>query len=197
MQPLNLLLLELIGGDDQRAEAAALALGEHGEQALSIIGPLLHSASPDLRWWAVRALAELPSGVAAPRLAQSLADTDLEVRRCAALGLSRCLDSQAVPALADALRSPDSLLARLAGNALSAARGSAAAPVAAEVLLRLLDDPSQRVRLEAVRALALLGETSTIPRLFAALDEDSALLEYWANEGLERMGVGMAFFSPQ
>jgi hypothetical protein len=28
------------------------------------------------------------------------------------------------------------------------------------------------------------------------LDSDSAVLEHWASEGLEKMGVGMSFFSP-
>jgi hypothetical protein len=33
--------------------------------------------------------------------------------------------------------------------------------------------------------------------MFAALNEDSALIEYWANEGLDRMGVGMKLFAPE
>jgi HEAT repeat protein len=51
-------------------------------------------------------------------------------------------------------------------------------------------------RIQAARALALIGDTRAIPELFNALDGDSALLEYWAGEGLEKMGVGMVFFTP-
>jgi len=32
--------------------------------------------------------------------------------------------------------------------------------------------------------------------LMKALEEDSALMEFWAQEGLERLGVGMLFFKP-
>ena len=70
--------------------------------------------------------------------------------------------------------------------------GAAAVPA----LLDLLETGLQAVRLETARTLAMIGDTRAIPALFNALDEDSALMEYWANEGLERMGVGMAFFKP-
>ena len=53
---------------------------------------------------------------------------------------------------------------------------------------------TQSARLEPAPALALIGDPSAIPALFAALDEGSALLEHWASQGLERMGVGMKFF---
>jgi HEAT repeat protein len=52
-------------------------------------------------------------------------------------------------------------------------------------------------RLEAVRALAKIGDERAIPALFDALDNDSALIEYWASEGLEKMGVGMVFYKPE
>jgi len=60
----------------------------------------------------------------------------------------------------------------------------------------VLNSSPQAARLEAARALALIADQRAIPSLFQALDGESALLEYWANEGLERMGVGMAFFIP-
>ncbi len=181
---------DLTSGDDARAEAAAVALGSR-EDGLAILGPLLASADPDQRWWAVRALAELPAAQAAPHLAAALQDPDPAVRHCAALGLSRRPHAAAVPALVEAMRSKDSLFTRLAANALAAA-GLDATPA----LLELLQNAPSAVRLEAVRALAQIGDPRSIPALFAALDEDSALMEYWANAGLERMGVGMTFFKP-
>jgi HEAT repeat protein len=120
-----------------------------------------------------------------------LKDKDVAVCQCAALGLSRQPDERAVPALVEAMASDDALLARLAANALGAI-GAAAVPA----LLDALENGSQSVRLEAARTLAMIGDTRAIPALFNALDGDSALLEYWANEGLERMGVGMVFFKP-
>jgi len=53
------------------------------------------------------------------------------------------------------------------------------------------------VRIEVVRALSKLGDQRAIPALFEALDDSSALIEYWASEGLEKMGVGMVFFKPE
>jgi HEAT repeat protein len=89
-----------------------------------------------------------------------------------------------------ALDDPDPLARRLAGEALEAV-GSEAVPA----LLEVMGDGSHVARLEAARALANIGDARAIPALFEALD-DSALMEYWASEGLERMGVGMIFFNP-
>jgi hypothetical protein len=33
--------------------------------------------------------------------------------------------------------------------------------------------------------------------LFEELDDSSALIEYWASEGLEKMGVGLVYFKPE
>ena len=52
-------------------------------------------------------------------------------------------------------------------------------------------------RLEAVRALSKIGDQRSIPALFECLDDSSALIEYWAGEGLEKMGVGMVFYKPE
>ena len=45
--------------------------------------------------------------------------------------------------------------------------------------------------------LAKIGDERAIPVLFEALDDSSALIEYWASEGLEKMGVGMVFYKPK
>jgi HEAT repeat protein len=189
------LFVALVAGDDEHAEAAIAGLAALPLQAASEITPtlrkLLNASQADTRWWAVRALAALPDPAAPAMLAQMLADPDLTVRQCAALGLRLRPDPQAVDALRAALSDDDPLLARLAGDAL-AASGALAVPG----LLEIMQNGSQAARLQAVRALAIIGDTSSIPALFEALDEDSAWIEYWANEGLERMGVGMMFFKP-
>ncbi len=186
-----ILLNQLTSGDDQSAEAAALALAELGPQVLPALQDLLHSPDPDARWWANRILAELDSPQAASLLIESLQDTDIAVRQCAALALSYRPQEAAVAQLIVALDDTDHLLARLAADALVAA-GAMAVPA----LLDVMQTGNQAARLEAVRALALIGDTRAIPTLFTALDEDSALIEYWADEGLQRMGVGMTFFKP-
>jgi len=90
------------------------------------------------------------------------------------------------------LSDEDALTRRLAGDALVA--------IGSQVIPQLLDamqNGEHITRLEAVRALAKIGDERAIPTLFEALDDNSALIEYWASEGLEKMGVGMVFFKPQ
>lgn len=185
------LLNQLTSGDDQRAEAAALALADFGVKILPSLQGLLHSPDPEVRWWATRALAELNTPQVAPLLIKSLQDGDKTVRQCAALALSYRPHDTAITYLIAVLNDPDRLLAHLAADALVAS-GAAAVPA----LLKVMQSDLQAARLEAVRALALIGDTRAIPALFTALDEDSALIEYWADEGLQRIGVGMTFFKP-
>jgi HEAT repeat protein len=185
------LLVEITSGDDRRAESAVLSVAAYGANALPLLVPLLESSDADVRWWTVRGLSELPVELAGEHLIRALADPDPAVRQCAALGLSRKPVDAAVPALVEAMSSSDALLVRLASNAL-ACIGSEAVPA----LLNILEGEDGSVRMEAARALAHIGDQRSIPALVKALDEDSALLEYWANEALERMGVGMVFFKP-
>jgi len=201
------LLNHLASSDDTLAEAAARRLIELPEEAqpalLAALQTWLESASTDLRWWAVRALAELPISQTHSLLVQMLNDPDPPVRQCAALGLRTQLKrtsdrvsapntlERIVPALLRSLDDPDPMTARLAGDAL-AAIGSEAVPQ----LVGALEQGRPETRLLAVRALAEIGDPRAIPALFEALDQDSLLMEYWANEGLERMGVGMTYFFP-
>lgn len=191
MADLEEYLKALSSGDDAQAEVAVQHLAAQGELALQALQPLLTNSRPDTRWWAVRALAELQGADVILHLVQALADPQPEIRQCAARGLQERPDERAVPALIAALEDNDSLVARVAANALVAA-GQLAVPA----LLQAARDGTQKCQLEAMRALALIGDQRSIPFLFEALDSDSMLMEYWANEGLERMGVGMIFFKP-
>lgn len=186
------LLADLQSGDGERGEAAAAALPAHGEAGLAALAPLLHNPDPETRWWAVRSLAGFLHPKAGELLTAALADGDGSVQQCAALALSQRPHAQAVPALLELLASDDGLLARLAGDALVAFGAAAVEPLAAS----LEASPSQNARVEAARALALIGDTRAIPALFKLLDGESAMLEHWASEGLQKMGVGMSFFKP-
>jgi HEAT repeat protein len=187
----QVLLSDLLSGDDECAEAAVKQLAAYGEAAVEALHPWLSAPKADQRWWAARALAEIPSPETTPLLISALQDEDPSVRQCAALSLSQHPDEHSVVALIQALSDPDSLVGRLAANSLVKI-GADAVPA----LLERMNDGASLARLEAARALALIGDQRSIPALFNALDSDSALLEYWANEGLERMGVGMTFFKP-
>lgn len=188
---LKVLVTELTSGDDVRAEAAAVRLPEFAEAALAVLRSLLTDPNPDTRWWAVRALIEFSGCQTNPLIISALGDSDQAVRQCAILALQQCPDESAEGALISMMFDEDSLTARLAANALIAI-----GPPAVPALVSLLKDGPSRQRLEAVRALAIIGDQRSIPALFNVLEEDSALMEYWANIGLERMGIGMMFFKP-
>jgi len=189
-------LLALTKRNDEQAEAAAARFSalpaEQAGEVLDELKDLLTAPEVDTRWWATRAMAALSSPRVSTFLIRSLEDNHDSVRQCAALGLRMHPDVQAIPALVTALADHDGLVARLASDALVNA-GETAVPA----LLEVLDTGTRAARLEAVRALAYIGDQRTIPALFAVLDEDSALMEYWAIEGLERMGVCMMLFAPE
>jgi HEAT repeat protein len=79
----------------------------------------------------------------------------------------------------------------LAADALAALGECAVSP-----LTETLRSEDAAVRIEAARALASIDDPAVIAPLFAALDDDSSLVTYWAKEGLQRRGVGMVFFKP-
>ena len=189
------LWLDLTSGDDLRAEKAALALAdlalEGEEKILKRLRGLLQAPEADRRWWALRSLAGIKSESVIDLLIRGLKDSDASVRQCAALGLRLHPHPIAVPALTEAFADADHLVVELAADAL-AQIGAPAVPA----LLDILSRGPQAKRLEAMRALATIGDSRAIPALFSALDEDSALMEYWASEGLERMGLGMVYFKP-
>lgn len=197
MDEVQHLIAELASGDDERAEAAVARLAGYGPAVLHALQELLSAnagSSPeerDARWWGVRALAEITGPQVVPLLIYYLGDEDPGLRQCAALGLRKQPDPQAVQALVSALEDKDHLVASLAADAL-AAIGAASVPA----LLEVLHDGSPGARVEAARALANIGDHRSIQALFDALDDGSALVQHWANEGLERMGVGMTFFKP-
>jgi HEAT repeat protein len=190
MKDLAALLAELTSGDDERAEAAVPGLAAHGLSALPALKTLLNSPEVDDRWWAVRSLAQFPESQSA-LLLQALADPASEVRQCAALALCAHPQPGNVAALVEALADPDRMVASLAGNALIAV-GQPAVPA----LLEAWESAPQNARMEAVRVLAEIADPRAIPALMAALEDDSAFMQHWAEAGLERLGMDMIYFKP-
>ncbi len=191
MTDLEAALSDLLSGDDGQAEGAIPALATQGTSALPRLLPILEDPLSERRWWAARALAAISDARVAPALQRALSDVDPAVRQCAALGLRQHPVPAAAPDLLRLLRDPDRLTARLAADAL-AAIGAPATPL----LIEALADPQPAVRIEAARALACLQDKQSVGALVAAVDDPSAMVQYWAEEALERLGVGMVYFRP-
>jgi HEAT repeat protein len=197
--PASWLAAELTSGDDTRAEAAVERLGQVREtlpasalsQIMTTLCDLNLSTDVDSRWWSARALAAMHDPQVVPLLIGCLQDSDPGVRQCAALGLRLHPDPRSVPALLAALADPDPMCISLAADAL----GDIGEP-AVLGLVQVMQEAPLASRLEAVRALAKIGDQRSIPILFQALSDPSPLIEHWASEGLERMGVGMVLFDP-
>jgi HEAT repeat protein len=200
---LTTLLAELTSGNDIRAEAAVQKLSALGGEAIPALKELLASPQADSRWWATWTLAEIRHLQVPPLLKEALHDPDVSVRQAAALALRVQPEASAIPdliAIIDGTAQPgetDPTLAHLAAAALIAL-GEAAVPP----LIRLLESGPQPARPIAARCLAGIGDKRAIPALFAALESSaeqggSAVLEYWASAGLEKMGVGMSFLKPE
>jgi HEAT repeat protein len=184
------LLDELTSGDDARAEDSIPAIVELGAAVIPALLELTRAAEVDSRWWAVRALAASPHAQA-DDLIPLLGDPSPEVRAAAALALCSHPHESAVEALVQSLADEDSLTAGLAANAL-ALIGSPAVPD----LLEVMDKSPTAVRIAALRALSEIRDHRAIPVMMKCLGDDSAILQYWAKEGLDRLGLNMVYVKP-
>jgi HEAT repeat protein len=180
---------ELFCGDDARAEAA---LAQIDATHLPALADALTTGDSEARWWAACALARIADPGAISALLAASADPDANVRAAVLQALGQHRAPEAVTPLLFALADSSSYLARLATDALIHI-GQPAVPA----LIRVLEnDAESHIRVHAARALALIGDTSAIPALFRALEDDSVMVQYWADEGLEKMGVGQVYFKP-
>lgn len=190
MAILKSLLDDLTSGDEKRAETAIPQLVELDADAISSVLDLTKSSDVDTRWWALRTLASMPSA-RTEMLIPFLSDPAPEIRQCAALGLAIKTDESAVESLVQALQDADSMVSSLAGNALVKI-GSAAVPS----LIEAVKSGVQSQRIHALRALAEIKDHRAIPVMMQVMQEDSALLQHWAQEGLERLGLDMIYMKP-
>lgn len=191
MSSLDALLADLTSGDEMRAEAAVPGLVELGEDAFPALRDLLHSSDADYRWWALRTLAQ-STHARTEWLLPLLNDPVPEVRQAAALGLCSHPDETATSPLVQALSDADSMVSSLACNALVAI-GKPAVPF----LMEMSAGAPQMARINAIRALAEIGDHRAIPALMAVLEDDSVMIRHWAEDGLERLGLNMVYFKPE
>ncbi len=126
-----------------------------------------------------------------------LSDPAPEVRSAAALALCNHPHESAVEALIKTLADEDSLTAGLAGNALVKIGGPSVLSLLEVVEARVGTDPiGIHTRIIALRALSEICDHRAIPVMMKTLSEESALLQYWAQEGLNRLGLNMVYVKP-
>lgn len=190
MASLQALLNDLTGGSETRAERAVPELIDLGQEAIPALLDLTQSAEVDHRWWGLRVLAQSPYSQA-EWLVPFLNDPAREVRQCAALGLALKPAESAIQPLVQALSDEDSMVSSLAVNALVKI-GNAAVPS----LIDIVKNSRQSARIHALRALAEIRDHRAIPVMMKVMEEDSALLQHWAKEGLDRLGLDMVYMKP-
>jgi HEAT repeat protein len=193
MNELELLLAELTCGDDARAEQAATRFSAFGSAGIDALKLIVKSNDVDMRWWAVRALAGFEQmDETVPELVAALDDESTDVRQAAAMALCHHPHPQAISPLIRALSDPDPMTANLASRALGLI-GTEATPA----LLDTLKNGMGSAKMEAARALAEIKDPRAIPGLMQALQTDSALLQYWISNGIDKIGLGMVYLKPE
>jgi len=185
------LLNDLASGDEVRAENAVTPLIEMGQDAIPALMDLAQSSNVDSRWWAVRTLAQSPLCLTEWLVPFLSNDPAPEVRQCAALGLGNRPDESAAQPLVRALSDEDNMVGSLAANALVKI-GKATVPS----LIEVVKNAPQSARIHALRALAEIRDYRAIPILMKVMEEDSALLQHWATEGLNNLGLDMVYIKP-
>jgi HEAT repeat protein len=187
------LLEDLLSGDESRAEAAVGGLLEVGQEAIPALMELTHSPDVDSRWWAIRTLAQSPLCQTEWLIPFLGNDPAPEVRQCAALGLAIRQDANAISPLLQALSDADSMTGNLAMNALIKI-GKDAVPALIDCVKEKVSQ--QAARILALRALAEIRDHRAIPVMMQVMEEESVLLQHWAKEGLERLGLDMVYIKP-
>jgi HEAT repeat protein len=185
----------IVSGEDQRAELAVLALSAvGGDETVAALVQRLPEANSDGRWWIARTLATLPTLQSVATLIQLLNDPDSDVRACVALALGE------LHAIGGA-EAANTLIAHLADESAHVAEvctvalcriGAAAVPG----LLRALQEGVPVERIRAAKALVPIESHEAIPALIHALDDEDAIVTHYAQDALERMGVGMVLLQP-
>lgn len=191
MANLRRALEDLTSGDDLRAEAAVQRLSRQGPRTADTLASLLKSDQIDDRWWAARALAAMELPEATTYLLHAVDDPDESVRECIIMGLGERHAPEAIGSVIPLLASENMLMARLAIDALVKIGGPAT-----PALIEALQHSDPQVRSGAARALATIADPHTIPALMSVSEDDSALVRYWVEQGLDKMGVTQVYFRP-
>lgn len=191
MSNLTDLLADLTSGNDDLAEHAVAQIVAQGKDAIPALLTLREVDDEDTRWWAYCALAKITEANA-NWFIPGLQDSSPDVRESATMALCLHPDPSSVPQLLTALDDLDRMVSNLAANALIAIGKDATSD-----LLLIMENGTPAARIEAARALAEIRDPAAISAFMKALENDSVLVKYWAEQGLENLGVGMVYFKPE
>jgi len=188
---MNDMIEAILSGDDARAERALPTIAAYGDIAVSVLAQQMAGADADARWWMARTLAAIPTPQSALLLIQMMDDRNSDVRACAAMALGELRAAEGVDALITHLADESVHVAEICTTALS--RLGTAAVLA---LVRALQDGDSPTRIRAAKALVSIESHEAIPALIHALDDDNAIVTYYAEDALLRMGVGTVLLKP-
>ena len=154
MQEISRLITQLKSGNDSLAETAVKELSQLGTSAIERLAELLNDKDVDIRWWAIRTLAEFDETQAGQLIIDHLEDQDPAVQQCAAIALRFKPSKNAIKKLIPLLEHEDQLLSELAADALSA-HGEKAT----QFLIEVVQKGSLKAQIQAVRALSKIKDT--------------------------------------
>lgn len=183
-------IARLCKGSDAERAAIARELTCQGETAAAALAEALAGADAEARWGLLAALAQIPGAAATRALAAVLAgDPDEGLRAAAAqiLGEHRAGGGALIAALQD----ESVFVAQQAAHALARM-----GPDMAPEFIALLREGTPRARIAAARALVTIRTEDAIPALIAALEDDSPAVQFYAEEALDRLGVGTVLLWP-
>lgn len=193
IDPLENLLAELTCGVDERAEKAIPLIISLGEKTLPSLLKLMKSKDDESRWWAIRVMASSQHADEVNWF-EYLKDPAPEVRAAIALAICSHPSEKALPSLIELLDDADDLTASLASKGLVAI-GSNSVPA----LISKFENDADRSRnshIHALRALAEIGDHRAIPLLLKVSESGSAIDQFWARAGLDRLGLNMIYVKP-
>ena len=170
---------------------AAQALGQmKGPRVGAALIGVLTDKNDAVRRAAVNALGDMEErGAVAPIEGLLLNDADADVRRECANALGNFSLARSLDPLAKALSDPDADVQRQAANAIGNLNDVTKAPPA---LIRATTATDVELRRNAVKALAHLGDASTVQALVDRLGDDDKDVRLAAVEGLGEMNVASA-----
>jgi HEAT repeat protein len=177
----------IAAGNDEQTEQLVTRLTV--AESASLL-PLCTDADAEVRWWAARALAHCGDTTALPPLRALLTDAEPAIRAVAALALGQ-IGRRWPPASPDLLAGLAERLADRAGTVRQAAAdalvlcGNEAVPTLAQVLQG--DHAGARTR--AAYALSKIATMPAAAVLYRCLNDPNYLVQSYAYETLEKMGL--------